>query len=115
MNWDLERHGWAADSEARREFIARNSTGVTKAELTGAVEKPVRYTKTPGVPSIGITDADDLTDILQKSQAAAKQGSIRPKAVRRNDRRSPFNRSRRAASLLLFFRHDCFCQRGCCS
>lgn len=77
MNWDLERHGWAADSEARREFIARNSTGVTKAELTGAVEKPVRYTKTPGVPSIGITDADDLTDILQKSLAAARQAQAK--------------------------------------
>ena len=72
MNWDLERHGWAAESEARREFIARNSTGVTKAELTGAAEKPVKYTKTPGVPSFG-SGADDLTDLLQKSLEAAKK------------------------------------------
>lgn len=73
MNWDLERHGWAADSEARREFIARNSTGVTKAELTGAAEKPVRYTKTPGVPSPGTPATDDLTDLLQRSLDAAKK------------------------------------------
>lgn len=73
MNQDLERHGWAVDSEARREFIARNSTGMTKAELTGAAEKPVRYTKTPGVPSIGTGAVEDLTDLLQKSLDAAKK------------------------------------------
>jgi hypothetical protein len=33
MNWDLEKHGWRVASEARREFIARNSTGVTKGQL----------------------------------------------------------------------------------
>jgi hypothetical protein len=72
MSQDLERHGWAAESEARREFIARNSTGVTKSDLTGAAEKPVKYTKTPAVPSPG-TSADDLTDLLQKSLEAAKR------------------------------------------
>lgn len=73
MNWDLEKHGWQADSEARREFLARNSTGVTKAELTGAAEKPVRYTKTPGVGSSGSGVAEDLTDLLQRSLEAAKK------------------------------------------
>jgi hypothetical protein len=72
MNWDLERHQWAAEAEARREFIARNSTGVTKSELTGAAEKPVRYTKTPGVASSGSV-AGDLTDLLQRSLEAAKK------------------------------------------
>jgi hypothetical protein len=72
MNQDLEKHGWAADSAARREFIARNSTGVTKSELTGAAEKPVKYTKTPGVTPLG-TGADDLTDLLQRSLAAARK------------------------------------------
>jgi hypothetical protein len=33
MNWDLEKHGYRAESEARREFIARNSTGITKGDL----------------------------------------------------------------------------------
>ena len=33
MNWGLERHGYSAESEARREFIVRNSTGVTKGQL----------------------------------------------------------------------------------
>lgn len=36
MNWDLEKHGYRAESEARREFISRNSTGVTK----GSMAKP---------------------------------------------------------------------------
>lgn len=73
MNQDLERHGWAAESAARREFIARNSTGVTKSDLTGAAEKPVKYTKTPALPSPGSGAADDLTDLLQKSLDAAKK------------------------------------------
>lgn len=70
MNWDLERHGRAAESEARREFIARNSTGVTKGELTGAAEKPVRYTKTPGVTTSG---NDDLLDKLQTMLESVKK------------------------------------------
>jgi hypothetical protein len=76
MNQDLQRHGWAADSEARREFIARNSTGVTKGELTGAVEKPVKYTKTPGVSSTGsgvAGDSEDLLDLLRRSVESAKK------------------------------------------
>ena len=73
MNQDLERHGWAADAEARREFIARNSTGVTKSELTGAAEKPVKYSKTPGVPSPGSGGSGDLTDLLRKSLKQAMQ------------------------------------------
>jgi hypothetical protein len=82
MNWDLERHGWAAESEARREFIARNSTGVTKADLTGAAEKPVRYTKTPGVSATGSaapmapTDVDDLMGKMQQMLEAAKKSRV---------------------------------------
>jgi hypothetical protein len=33
MNWNLENHGYRAASEAKREFIARNSTGATKGDL----------------------------------------------------------------------------------
>jgi hypothetical protein len=87
MNQNLERHGWSAESEARREFIARNSTGVTKGGLNRAFdeamgkpippEKPVKYTKTPGVkarpPEGTIIPGDvDLEDILRKSLDAAK-------------------------------------------
>jgi hypothetical protein len=35
----FERHGWAAESEARREFIARNSTGMTKGEPRQRVQR----------------------------------------------------------------------------
>lgn len=79
MNWDLERHQWAVEAEARREFIARNSTGVTKAELTGAAEKPVVYTKTPGVPSPGTgagmtpKEVDDLMGKMQQMLESAKK------------------------------------------
>jgi hypothetical protein len=81
MNWDLQRHGFAAESEARREFIARNSTGVTKSELTGAAEKPVKYTKTAGVPSpvsgnaAGMTpgEVDDLMGKMQTMLDAARK------------------------------------------
>jgi hypothetical protein len=37
MRQNLEEHGSRAESEARREFIARNSTGITKGQLTGQV------------------------------------------------------------------------------
>ena len=77
MNWDLERHGWAAEAEARREFIARNSTGVTKSELTGATEKPVRYTRTPGVTKPGSAE-DDLLDKLQTMLETVKKQAKAP-------------------------------------
>ena len=85
MNWNLQRHGWSAESEARREFIARNSTGITKDELITRVggapapETPVKYTKTPGVKGYGKTppaqgsSTEDLTDILQKSLDEARK------------------------------------------
>jgi hypothetical protein len=38
MNQDLQRHGWRVESEARREFIARNSTGQTKGGLIEAAK-----------------------------------------------------------------------------
>lgn len=88
MNWDLERHGWAADSEARRRAIAGSSTGVTKSDLTGVVEKPVKYTKTPGVPSLksssgsaaGMTpgEVDDLMSKMQQMLDAAKKAKSSP-------------------------------------
>lgn len=81
MRNDLERHGQIAESEARKEFIARNSTGVTKSQLVNAArqalgqeplpEKPVKFTKTPAPKPAAIPD--DLTDILKESLAKAKR------------------------------------------
>lgn len=56
MNWNLEKHGYRAESEARREFIARNSTGMTKGELA----KRFNAQKPPAAE-------EDLTEILRKS------------------------------------------------
>lgn len=64
MNWDLEKHGYRAESEARREFIARNSTGVTKADLTAAAAKSVA---TPGV--------EDLSSEWQAALDAVRKGA----------------------------------------
>jgi hypothetical protein len=80
MDWNLQRHGWAAESEARREFIARNSnyynkSGKTRGYVPG---ETVKYTKTPGVKTAGkagqaagsasaTAASGDLTDMLQKS------------------------------------------------
>lgn len=42
MRANLDTHGYRAESEARREFIARNSTGTTKGEMAQQVTtKPV--------------------------------------------------------------------------
>jgi hypothetical protein len=73
MNWNLERHGWQAESEARREFIARNSTGMTKGKLIqqGRVA-------TPGAETAGQAPAStDLTGLLEKSLEAAKKAKAR--------------------------------------
>jgi hypothetical protein len=75
MQWNLQRHGWAAESEARREFIARNSTGTTKGELTKRFRaqsaKPSAASAGTGSPAAGSATAtaasDDLTEMLQKS------------------------------------------------
>jgi hypothetical protein len=71
MNWNLERHGWSAESEARREFIARNSTGVTKGELAK------RYASGSGksAPAAAPATPDDLTEALQKSLDAVRARS----------------------------------------
>lgn len=68
MNWNLERHGWSAESEARREFIARNSTGMTKGELAK------RYATGSGksAPAAAPATPDDLTEVLQKSLEAVQ-------------------------------------------
>jgi hypothetical protein len=70
MNWDLEKHGYKADSEARREFIARNSTGTTKGDLIKQANQaranaPIKVT-------------EDLTPALKKSvdYANAKKGGV---------------------------------------
>lgn len=69
MNWDLERKGWQVESEARREFIARNSTGATKGSLVQDAKAKL------GVGQAAPTPADaDLLDILQKSLEMAKKG-----------------------------------------
>lgn len=83
MRYDLNRHGWSAESEARREFIARNSTGMTKSELAqqagmvGSEAKPVKLTKTPGVntaaPGPSLNDSQVLMDQMQKTLDAIRQ------------------------------------------
>lgn len=67
MNWDLERKGWQAESEARREFIARNSTGATKGSL---IEKAKRVAG----QAVEAPASSDLTEILLKSLDLAKKG-----------------------------------------
>ncbi|MBV9179872.1 MAG: hypothetical protein JO356_01055 [Acidobacteria bacterium] len=61
-----EAEGWARNTRAR----------TPKSVLTGTADRPVKYTKTPGVRSGG-TDSQasgsgDLTDVLQRSVAQAK-------------------------------------------
>lgn len=89
MNANLEAHGKAANSEAIREFIARNSTGTTKGELVKAAggklpDRPVRFTKTPGVkaaPPTGTTVPEgDMTSLLKQSLKKAKMGKAKPAA-----------------------------------
>lgn len=46
MNANLEQHGYRAESEARREFIARNSTGATKQSLIEAAKAQQAITPT---------------------------------------------------------------------
>jgi len=77
MNWDLQRHGWGAESEARREFIARNSTGMTKGQLGRqfAAQKSGSAGTTAPAPAAGSkTTVGDLTSILQQSLDAARKG-----------------------------------------
>ena len=66
-------------SAAKKEWFARNQPGSTKGELTGTADKPVRYTKTPGVkiaapPSGTVVPQpdEDLTPLLKKSVKMAR-------------------------------------------
>lgn len=68
-------------SQARREWFARNQPGSTKGELTGTADRPVRYTKTPGVnvSDTGVPAGtkvpapdEDLIPLLRKSLRAVK-------------------------------------------
>lgn len=61
MQWNLEREGYAAESQARREFIARNSTGVTKGELVKKAQ------------TAGEAPPEDLTPQWQKALDAIKE------------------------------------------
>ena len=74
MKWDVEKHGFKVESDARKEFIARNSTGVTKGELTGTQPKPVKFTTTPSAakPPVGTPADADLENLLQQSLAAVQ-------------------------------------------
>lgn len=79
MNWDLEKHGYRAESEARREFIARNSTGMTKAELTrrfNAQKKPGGGTPPTSAAATPVpTPANaDLKALLEQSLEMARKG-----------------------------------------
>jgi len=77
MNWDLQRHGWGAESEARREFIARNSTGMTKGELGrqfAAQNSGSAGTTAPVPAAVSGTAAPDLTSVLQQSLDAVRKG-----------------------------------------
>lgn len=73
--WHLDRHGWAAESEARREFIARNSTGMTKGELakrfaaehSGSAAQPAPASAAGSGTAADASAESDLTAILQKS------------------------------------------------
>jgi hypothetical protein len=73
MRANLQRHGWSAESEARREFIARNSTGMTKGELG----RRFAAASGKGSPAAGSASATtgDLTDVLQKSLDAVRARS----------------------------------------
>lgn len=63
MQWDLEKDGYRVESQARREFIARNSTGVTKGDLVKAARDAAK------------TPPGDLTQEWQKALDAIKAKS----------------------------------------
>lgn len=81
MAYDLQRHGWSAEQEARREFIARNSTGFVKTQNREFGGPSLLSDQLPGeaTPKIGkvakapAPASDDLTDILQKSLDEARK------------------------------------------
>jgi hypothetical protein len=68
-------------SQQKRDWFGRNQSGSTKGELTGQPDKPVTFTKTPGVKlkdqvKAGTTvpgPDDDLTPLLKKSLKQAIQ------------------------------------------
>lgn len=65
MRDNLQRHQWSAESEARREFIARNSTGYTKTWGTQAQRDAAHATAMAA-------DSGDMTDLLEKSLAQVR-------------------------------------------
>lgn len=81
MSYDLQRHGWSAEQEARREFIARNSTGFVKTQNREFGGPSLLSDQLPGeaTPKIGkgakapAPATDDLTEILQKSLDEARK------------------------------------------
>ena len=72
MAQDLEKEGQSAESEARRTFIAGNSTGETKGNLIAKANALRDQLKnTPGIPP---KLNEDLTDVLTRSLELAKKG-----------------------------------------
>jgi hypothetical protein len=69
MKWDEEHQGLKVESDARKEFIARNSTGMTKGKLI----QQARIAKPGAGPADEGQAFSDLTDILQKSLEAARK------------------------------------------
>lgn len=67
MNQDLEAHGQSAESEGRREYIARNSTGNTKGAMIAKANELRQQIR-------GTPPSDDLVEILEKSLEEAKKG-----------------------------------------
>lgn len=63
MRADLDKHGYKAESEARREFIARNSHGTTKGEMAGAV-------KTTEIPAESLSLQEQLQLMLDAARRA---------------------------------------------
>ncbi len=67
-----EQEGRTINSQNKREWFARNQPGKTKGELTGTPEKPVKFTKTPGI-AVPANPNEDLTPILKKSLEQARK------------------------------------------
>jgi hypothetical protein len=83
-----EQEGHTINSQVKREWFANNAPGTTKGELTGTPEKPVKFTKTPGIappkaqkaipPGVVPKPEEDMTPLLQKSVERAKAAKAVP-------------------------------------
>lgn len=81
LHADLQMHKWSAESEARKEFIARNSTGFTKTGeggFTGSTRTTPEFYINRALrggkgAQAGAAPSGDLTDLLQKSLDEVRQ------------------------------------------